>query len=105
MNTNKKTYKPIRPIELPGLENKLYANEVSDHVEIIHHKMTDASQVFDAITQLQEYGEQHGLEYIIFHPRTCDPYYPALMEMLDRTFRIENYDHLSVHEFYRLYWR
>lgn len=104
INTKQKTYKPIQPIELLGLENKLFANEVSDHVEIIHHEMTDASQIFDAITQLREYSEQHGLEYIIFHPRNCDPYYPVLMEMLDRTFQIEHYDHWGVHEFFRLYW-
>ncbi|MCD8116253.1 MAG: hypothetical protein LUE21_03935 [Oscillospiraceae bacterium] len=104
MNTKQKTYKPIQPIELPGLENKLFANEVSDHIEIIHHEITDAEQIYEVILRLREYGKKHGLAYIIFHPNTCADYYPTVMEMLDRTFRVEYYDHWGVHEFFRLYW-
>lgn len=104
MKNNQKNTRLIEPIELPGLENKLYANKVRNYIEIIHHDLTDAEQVYDAILRLREYGEQHGLEYITFHPRTCDPYYPALMDMLNETFRIEHYQTVGVHEFFRLTW-
>ncbi|MCD8323085.1 MAG: hypothetical protein LUC89_09415 [Oscillospiraceae bacterium] len=104
MNTNKKTYKPIQPIELPGLENKLFANEVGDHIDFQDYEANDAGQIYNVILRLQAYGEQHGLEYIVFHPSTCADYYPTLMEMLYSTFRVEHFYTVGVHEFYKLYW-
>ncbi len=104
MNTKQKTYKPIRPIKLPGFENQVDANEVSDHIDFQDCKATNAEQVYEIIMRLREYGIQHGLGYITFHPRTCDPYYPALMEMLNNTFRMENFYHTGVHEFYTITW-